>query len=98
MPNTTTKHEIELMKLKMESMEEKLDAMDDKLTDLVHQLLHPDDGYVSRVNKNTQFREDTKHLIGDIYELKRWKETISKVLWIATSGIIIGLVKLLFFM
>lgn len=97
MPNST-RQELEIMKLKMETLEGKIDDLDVKLGLLNKSLLDPDSGFVSRVNKNTQFREDIKPLINEMYEMKRWKETVARVLWIITSGVIIGLVKLIFFM
>ena len=52
----TAAQEIALMKQRMDSMEEKLDKMDEKLDMLTKNLLDPDDGVVSRVNKNTAAR------------------------------------------
>tara|TARA_R100001460_G_scaffold36405_4_gene69876 strand:- start:6634 stop:6885 length:252 start_codon:yes stop_codon:yes gene_type:complete len=56
MARATAAQEIALMKQRMDSMEEKLDKMDDKLDMLTKNLLDPDNGVVSRVNKNTSAR------------------------------------------
>ena len=56
MARVTTAQEIALMKQRMDSMESKLDKMDKKLDDLTKILLDPDNGVVSRVNKNTSAR------------------------------------------
>ena len=53
MARVSAAQEIALMKQRMDSMEEKLDKMDDKLDMLTKNLLDPDKGVVSRVNKNT---------------------------------------------
>ncbi len=52
----TTAQEIALMKQRMDSMDDKLDKMDSKLDMLTEKLLNPDNGVVSRVNKNTSAR------------------------------------------
>lgn len=41
----------------MDNMEKKLDKMDEKLDSLCKQLLDPDNGVTSRVNKNTAARK-----------------------------------------
>jgi len=56
MARTSAAQEIALMKQRMDSMEDKLDKMDDKLDMLTKNLLDPDKGVVSRVNKNTSAR------------------------------------------
>jgi tetrahydromethanopterin S-methyltransferase subunit B len=56
MARVSAAQEIALMKQRMDSMEEKLDKMDDKLDMLTKNLLDPDKGVVSRVNKNTSAR------------------------------------------
>jgi hypothetical protein len=52
----TTAQEIALMKQRMDSMDDKLDKMDSKLDMLTDKLLNPDNGVISRVNKNTSAR------------------------------------------
>ena len=56
MARSTAAQEIALMKQRMDSMEDKLDKMDIKLDMLTKNLLDPDNGVVSRVNKNTSAR------------------------------------------
>lgn len=53
----STAQEIALMQQRMDNMEKKLDKMDEKLDNLVRQLLDPDNGVTSRVNKNTSARK-----------------------------------------
>ena len=52
--NTTN---MELMSLRMDNMEKKLEEIDGKLDALTKKLLDPDNGFVTRVNKNTAFRK-----------------------------------------
>jgi len=99
----TAAQEIALMKLRIKSMEDKLDSLDKKLDTLTKQLLDPDDGFVVRVNKNTEFRQshiETQpiydKLINEFKELKRWKSTVSKALWGVYAAIIGSIIKLIF--
>lgn len=96
----TAAQEIALMKQRMDSFEDKLDSMDEKLDRLTSSLLNPDDGFVSRVNKNTDFREDKipqyDSLIQDFQEMKRWKSNVTKALWIIFATVVGVLVKMFF--
>ena len=47
--------EFMMMKLKIETLEEKIDHVNAKLGVITEHLLNPDQGFVSRVNRNTQF-------------------------------------------
>lgn len=82
-----------------------LSKVEEDIRDLKLTLLHPEDGVIVKVNRNTEFREEEiskqpQQLIetSDISELKKWKDTITKILWIILTAMIgIGL-KLLFYM
>jgi len=99
--NTTN---MELMSLRMDNMEKKLQDIDEKLDSLTKKLLDPDDGFVTRVNKNTSFRKIREEempyldeLIEDFNDVKKWKDNVSKALWILFTAIIGVIVKLIFF-
>ena len=99
--NTTN---MELMSLRMDNMEKKLQEIDEKLDSLTKELLDPDDGFVTRVNKNTSFRKIREEempyldeLIEDFNDVKKWKDNVSKALWILFTAIIGVIVKLIFF-
>ncbi len=99
--NTTN---MELMSLRMDNMEKKLQEIDEKLDSLTKKLLDPDDGFVTRVNKNTSFRKIREEempyldeLIEDFNDVKKWKDNVSKALWILFTAIIGVIVKLIFF-
>jgi len=97
----TAAQEIALMKQRMDSFEDKLDSVDSKLDLITKQLLDPDNGFVARVNKNTEGREERENLmpmynkiIEDFLALQRWKESVTKALWVlyvAAAGAIINL-------
>jgi predicted nucleic acid-binding Zn-ribbon protein len=96
----TTAQEIALMKHRIKSMEDKLDSLDDKLDTLAKKLLDPDNGFVVRVNRNTEFRElydrSMLNVIDEFKELQRWKRTVSKALWGLYAAIIGCIIKLIF--
>ena len=99
--NTTN---MELMSLRMDNMEKKLEEIDGKLDALTKKLLDPDDGFVTRVNKNTAFRrlreEEMPYLdemIEDFNDVKKWKDNVSKALWILFTAIVGVIIKLIFF-
>ena len=99
--NTTN---MELMSLRMDNMEKKLQEIEDKLDSLTKKLLDPDDGFVTRVNKNTSFRKTKEEeipyldeLIKDFNDVKKWKDNVSKALWILFTAIVGVIIKLIFF-
>ena len=78
--------------------------IDGKLDALTKKLLDPDDGFVTRVNKNTAFRrlreEEMPYLdelIEDFNDVKKWKDNVSKALWILFTAIVGVIIKLIFF-
>lgn len=96
----TAAQEIALMKQRIESLEDKLDSMSEKLDRLTSSLLNPDNGFVSRVNKNTEFRE-TKldkydSLTQELQEIKSWKSTITKAIWVIFATVVGVLVKMFY--
>ena len=95
---STTAQEIALMKKDIEQLTEAVGVMDDKLDSLIKSLLDPDTGYVTRVNKNTEFRLNYQEAVQKIAELETWKNTVSKALWFVYAALIGGAIKILFFM
>tara|TARA_B100001094_G_scaffold184017_1_gene178295 strand:- start:3557 stop:3853 length:297 start_codon:yes stop_codon:yes gene_type:complete len=94
----TAAQEIALMKQRMDSFEDKLDSMDSKLDRLTSSLLNPDDGFVSRVNRNTEFREIKLEqydiLVQEFQDMKRWKSNVTRALWIIFATVVGVLVKM----
>ena len=59
------------------------------LSDLKYTLLNPVDGVIVKTNKNTEYRtelegneEDFRNKMAEIEDIKRWKENVSRALWI----------------
>lgn len=94
----TAAQEIALMKQRMDSFEDKLDSMDEKLDNLTSSLLNPDDGFVSRVNKNTEFRlskfEKYEEMLQEFQDMQRWKSNVTKAIWIIFATVVGVLVKM----
>lgn len=95
--------EIALMKKDIEMLSEEVKEINDKIDNLTVKLLDPDDGVVSRVNKNTAFRRSHDEsmpgynkIINEFKELQRWKGTVTKALWGIYAAIVGWIVKTLF--
>ena len=74
----------------------------ENMTDLKYTLLNPEEGVIVKTNKNTEFRiameENEKDFLAKMSEiegLKRWKEGVTKALWIIFGTIAGILIKLL---
>lgn len=74
----------------------------DDMSDLKFTLLNPEDGIVVKTNQNTDFRrkmeagdKDFVSKMIEIEELKRWKEGVTKALWILFTGLAGVIIKLL---
>lgn len=80
-------------------MAEAMEEMKDDISELKYMLLNPEDGVIVRVNKNSDFRKkfeiNEKEFVDtlkSVEELRRFKETVTKALWIiftAIAGIVI---------
>lgn len=102
--------ELQQIKIGLPNLDKKqvtitLERIERDIKELKLLLLDPEEGIIVKVNKNTGFRleEEEKYeknleQIGDIKELKQWRDTITKILWIILTTIIGLGVKLLFYM
>ena len=100
---STTKQEIALMKKDIESLSQEVKEINQKIDNLTLKLLDPDDGVVSRVNKNTAFRKSHdrempqyKVIIDEFRELQRWKSTVTKAIWGLYTAVTAWVIKILF--
>ena len=80
---------------KLEGMEVRLpngelEQIQSDLKDIKEILLDPEDGLVVRVNKNTYWRKQVD--VDDIKELKNFKSTVTKALWVVYAAVI-GLIS-----
>lgn len=78
--------------------------MKEDISDLKYTLLNPEDGVIVKVNKNTAFRrssektlEQNQQILKDLEEIKNWKSTVVKVLWVLFGAIVTILTKVFFY-
>jgi len=100
---STTKQDIALMKRDIESLTQEVKEINEKIDNLTLKLLDPDDGVVSRVNKNTAFRKSHDRempqynvIIDEFRELQRWKSVVTKALWGLYTAATAWIVKMIF--
>ena len=80
-------------------MAESMEEMKEDISELKYMLLNPEDGVIVKVNKNSDFRKkfeinekEFDDTVKTVEELRRFKETVTKALWIiftAIAGIVI---------
>ena len=76
--------------------------MKEDLSDLKYTLLNPEDGVIVKTNMNTIFRrkmeegdKDFTAKMAEVEDLKRWKEGVTKALWILFAGLAAVIIRLL---
>jgi len=72
------------------------------MSDLKFKLLNPEDGIVVRTNKSLETSEELEEIIyqhdrdlQELTDLIKWKNTVSKVLWILFTSIVGLVVKII---
>ena len=83
----------------LKQMQKDMENLKEDMSDLKYTLLNPDNGVIVNTNKNTDFRKDMQAgerdfqiKLAELEELKRWKDGVSKALWIiftVLAGLII---------
>ena len=86
--NTDIIEKLECMEVRLPNGE--LEQIQNDLKDIKEILLDPEDGLVVRVNKNTYWRKQVD--VDDIKELKNFKSTVTKALWVVYAAVI-GLIS-----
>lgn len=73
----------------LKQMLKEMQSMKDDITELKFTLLNPDNGVIVNTNKNTEYRMelqnnevDFRNKLSEIDELKKWKESVTRALWI----------------
>lgn len=73
----------------LKQMQKDMGDMKEDISDLKYTLLNPDNGVIVSTNKNTEYRielqaneKDFRFQMLELEELKRWKNTVTKALWI----------------
>lgn len=96
-----------IIQLSIEDLKNSQSDIKKDLSDLKKKLLDPDDGVIVKVNENTKFRIDQekiqdkeeleyKSLLTEHNELMKWKEGVTKALWIFFTSIVGILAKIFF--
>lgn len=87
----------------LKQMSETISEMKEDISELKYTLLNPEDGVIVKVNKNTEFRKEREgkiHLmenhVKDIEEIKSWKSTVTRVLWLLFAAIATVVVRIFF--
>ena len=86
----------------LKQMQRDMGDMKDDISDLKYTLLNPDNGVIVSTNKNTDFRvemqsneKDFRNQMLELEELKRWKNGVTKALWIIFGTIVIIIFQML---
>lgn len=73
------------------------------LSELKYTLLNPEHGVIVKVNRNTEFRKakearqtEYDKYVKDLTELKSWKNTVTRALWIVFTALSAVIIKLFF--
>jgi predicted nucleic acid-binding Zn-ribbon protein len=82
----------------LKQMQKDMEDLKEDMSDLKYTLLNPENGVIVNTNKNTDFRKEMQagerefqHKLSELEELKRWKDGVSKALWIIFT-VLAGLV------
>jgi len=78
-------------------------GLKDDMSDLKYTLLNPEDGTIVKTNQNSAFRKrmednekDFFNKLQEIQDLKKWKDSVQKALWIiftVLAGVVIKLLS-----
>ena len=99
--------EFALLKKSVEDLSSGQNALKSSIRELKQQLLDPDNGVVVRVNRNSEFRKESEqrgplcqksfeNMEDSVDSILRWKDNVTKALWILFTGIAGIIVKILF--
>ena len=86
----------------LKQMANDFEKMKDDISDLKFTLLNPDNGVIVNTNKNTEYRKelqgnevDFRNKLSEIDDLKRWKDGVTKALWIIFGILATVIVRML---
>ena len=91
--------EFALLKKSVEDLHGGQETLRSSIRELKKDLLDPDDGVVVRVNRNSDFRKESEergpmcqksfeNMEDGVDSLMRWKESVSKALWILFTAVV----------
>lgn len=86
----------------LKAMVEDVKDLKNDMSDLKYTLLNPEDGVIVKTNRNSEFRKDMERnerdfqlKMSELEDLKRWKEGVTKALWILFAGLAAVIIRLL---
>ena len=96
-----------LLKKTVGDLEVGQSGLKDVIKELKERLLNPDNGVITRVNRNSDFRKDSEqrgplcqqsfeNMEDNVNSILGWKDNVSRALWILFTGIAGIIVKILF--
>lgn len=88
----------------LKQLADRVEEIKEDVSELKYMLMNPEDGVIVKVNKNSDFRRDKQRssatyqgYVNDLQDLKRWRDGVSKALWIIFTALIGMSVKLIFY-
>jgi hypothetical protein len=95
--------ELEIIKNSIQSLSEDQRSIKEDLEYFKKRLFNPDDGVIVRINKNTDSIlrnedavEDLPDLRNKVDNLEKWKDGVSKALWIVYTSLVGIIISLIF--
>ena len=86
----------------LKQMQKDMEDMKEDVSDLKYTLLNPDNGVIVNTNKNTDFRlqmqnneKEFQKQMTELEDLKRWKEGVTKALWIIFGSLVAIVARIL---
>jgi len=86
----------------LKQMLSEMEEMKEDISDLKYTLLNPENGVIVNTNKNTEFREemqagekDFQIQMRELEDLKRWKDGVTKALWIIFGSLVAIVARIL---
>jgi len=95
-----------LLKKTVGDLEVGQSGLKDVIKELKERLLNPDNGVITRVNRNSEFRKDSEqrgplcqqsfeNMEDNVNSILGWKDGVTKALWILFTGIAGLIIKIL---
>lgn len=86
----------------LKAMQRDMCELKEDISDMKYTLLNPDDGVIVNTNKNTEFRQamqsnekDFQKQMSELEDLKRWKDGVTKALWIIFGSLVAIVARIL---
>jgi len=86
----------------LKQMQEDMHEMKEDISDVKYTLLNPENGVIVNSNKNTDYRlelqeneKEFREKMADIEDIKRWKDSVTKALWIIFGSIVAIIIRMI---